>query len=155
MYLQKLSWDNAARRCNSTREFFTLSCTPTGEECTQAGGNMSDMLIECRALVNQLIRIHGEPPQEAEFVLLINDHEFGRYYEVGIFFSFNEDSEAQDEDTPSEIYARKCESGIPDMWDKIALAEMKEAGHSRFIPKAPARVVKHQGKVINIKSETA
>lgn len=158
MYLQKLSWDNAARRCNDRRELFSLACTPHDEECTQAGGEVSDMLIECRALVNQLIRVHGEPPDKAEFILVRNDHEFGTYYEVGIFFAMlteEEMEEADADETPSQLYAQKCEIGIPDKWDVMALAEIKEAGHTKYLPKEPAKVVKHQGKVINLKSETA
>jgi hypothetical protein len=158
MYLQKLSWDAASRRCNDRREFFTLACTPHDEECTQAGGEVADMLIECGALVNQLIRVHGEPPEGAEFILVRNDHELGTYYEAGIFFTMLTDEEMEQEDadeTPSQLYAQKCESGIPDKWDKEAIAEMKEAGHTMYQPKEPAKLVKHQGKVINIKSETA
>jgi len=158
MYIQKLSWDACSRRCNDRRDFFSLACTPHDEECTQAGGEVSDMLIECRALINQLIRVNGEPPPGAEFILVKNDHEFGTYYEVGIFFDMltEEEMEESDKDeTPSQEYAQKCEMGIPSTWDKEALTEIKEAGHTKYLPKEPARVVKHQGKVINIKSETA
>lgn len=158
MYLPKLSWDAASRRCNDRREFFSLAPTPHDEECTPAGTDTLDNIKECRALINQLIRVHGEPPDGAEFILIRNDHEFGTYYEAGIFFKIlteEEMEEADQDETPSQQYAQKCEMGIPDKWDAEAIEELKAAEHTRFMPKEPARVVKHQGKVINIKSETA
>lgn len=158
MYLQKLSWNQAARCCNDRREFFSLACTPHDEECTQAGENTSDQIKEAAALVNQLIRLYGEPPGGAEFILIRNEHEFGTYYEAGIFFEMlteEEMEEADQDETSSQLYAQKCESGIPDKWDTEAIKELKAAEHTRYLPKQPAKVVKHVGKLINIKSETA
>lgn len=159
MHIEKISWDAASRRCNDHREFFSLACTPHDEECTQAGCNgTADMIIEAKALINQLIRVHGTPPEGADFILIRNDHEIGTYYEAGIFFKIlteEEMEEADQDETPSQEYASKCEMGIPDIWDAEALVELKEAGHTKFLPKEPARVVKHQGKVISLKSETA
>lgn len=158
MYLQKLSWDRAAKRCNDHLEFFPLAPTPHDEECTPAGTDIPDNIKECTALVNQLIRVHGEPPEGAEFTLIRNDHEFGTYYEAGIFFRIlteKEMEEADADETPSQLYAQKCESGIPDKWDADAIKELKAAEHTRYMPKEPAKVVKHVGKLVNIKSETA
>jgi len=155
MYLQKLSWDAAARRCNDRREFFSLAPTPHDEECTQAGQDIPDNIKECTALIGQLIRVHGEPPEGAEFILIRNDHEFGTYYEAGIFYMMppEEDFESENEEfeSPSMEYAQKCESGIPDKWDAEAIKELTEGEHTRFMPKQPGKVVKHVGKVINIK----
>ncbi|MBP7109823.1 MAG: hypothetical protein KBA90_14785 [Chitinophagaceae bacterium] len=159
MHISKLSWDNCSRRCNDRRDFFSLAPSPHDEECTPAGEEVSDQIIEVKALIGQLMRIHGELPEGAEFVLIRNDHEFGTYYEAGIFYEMNEpnydEEEEDEEETPSLLYAQKCESGIPDKWDAEALNEMKEAGHTKFLPKQPGKVVKHQGKVIPIKTETA
>lgn len=158
MYLPKLSWDACARRTNDRREFFSLAPTPHDEECTPAGQDIPDNIKECTALINQLIRVHGEPPEGAEFILIKNDHEFGTYYEAGIFFTMlteEEMEEAYQDETPSLLYAQKCETGIPDKWDAEAIAELTAAGYTKFMPKEPARVVKHQGKVVNLKSETA
>jgi hypothetical protein len=152
MYLESLPCDRASRRCSDSLDFLSLGCTPCDEECTQAGGETSEMKMECKALINQLIRQHGNPPKGAEFFLIRNDHEFGTYYEAGIFY-VPPGPEDEDE-TPSMEYALKCER-LPDLWDAEAMKELKEAEHSRFMPKAPARVVKHQGKVVNIQSETA
>jgi hypothetical protein len=158
MYIPKLSWDACSRRSNDRRDFFPLAPTPHDEECTQAGQDIQDNIKECRALIGQLIRVHGEPPDGAEFILIRNDHEFGTYYEAGIFYAMmteEEMEEADQDETPSLLYAQKCESGIPDKWDAEALAELVEVGHTKYLPKEPAKVVKHQGKVINLKSETA
>jgi len=157
MYIPKLSWDACSRRCNDRRDFFSLAPTPHDEECTQAGQDIQDNIKECAALIGQLIRVHGEPPEGAEFILIRNDHEFGTYYEAGIFYMEPKEPENDwdEQESPSMEYAQKCESGIPDKWDAEALAELVEVGHTKYLPKEPAKVVKHQGKVINLKSETA
>lgn len=153
-----MSWDRCSNRCSDRLDFFQLAPSPHEEECTPAGRDIEDNIKECQALVKQLIRIHGEPPPDAEFVLIRNDHEFGTYYEAGIFYTMlteEEMEEADQDETPSQIYAQKLETGIPDKWDEEAIKELTEAQHTKYLPKKPAKVVKHQGRVIPIKSETA
>jgi len=156
MSIRQMSFGQANSRCNENRDFFTLAPVPHEEKCTPAGGDRPDHIAECTALVGQLIRIHGEPPEGAEFVLIRNDHEVGEYWEVGIFYQKPDEDAGGDEiESPSLVYAQKLEVGIPNNWDEQAVNEMKAAGHSSFKPKEPAKVVKHQGKIVKINSETA
>lgn len=133
------SWDSLSRRSSSRFDFFSLAPTPHDEECTQAGGDLVDQKKECAALINQMIRIHGSPPEGAEFVIIKNTgHDFGTYYEAGICF-VPEDEDAEDpEESPSMEYALKCESGIPDKWDDDAIDELRDSGHSKY---QPAKVI--------------
>lgn len=153
MYIQNLSWDHCSRKCRDGIEFIPLAPTPHDEECTPAGQDVQDNIRECRALIEQLIRMHGDPPEGAEFVLIRNDHELGTYYEAGIFYK--ESDIDSDEDSKSEEYAMTLESGIPDNWDELAIKQLTESGYSKMQPKEPAKLVKHQGKVVPIKSQTA
>jgi len=160
-----IGWRRAAN--SRGREFLTIAPTPHDESCTPAGyDHVKDGEFECAVLIDQLVRIHGEPPGGAEFFICENDHESGIYHEAAIRYiipndemDYDEMSEFQQElyDTAAEAerYAFKMESGIPDKWDEIALKQLKDAGHYLYIPQASAKVVKHQGKVIPIKTETA
>lgn len=132
---EKITWDRLSRRSGRRFDFFSLAPTPHDEECTQAGGSSSDQKAECVALINQLRRVHGDPPEGAEFVIIKNTgHDFGEYLEAGICF-IPEDEEAEDpEESPSMEYALKCESGIPDKWDDKAIEELRESGHSKYQP---------------------
>lgn len=159
LHIRKASWDRLRRQAGENFDFFSLAPTPHDEECTPAGGSTRDMEDECRALIGQLVRIHGEPPEGAQFVIIVNPHDFGDYLEAGIAFRpTSREEEENDEESPSQLYAEALEAGIPDHWDQAALEELKEQGHPAYIPKpepVPGKVVKHTGKVIPIKSKTA
>jgi len=160
-----IPWHRAAK--STATEFFSLGPTPHEEACTQAGHDYTkDGEFECAVLIDQMIRIHGAPPQYAEFFICKNEHESGIYHEAAIRYKLPNDNkdyddmsdweqEEYDKAYQSELYAMKMETGIPDKWDEIALKQLKESGHALYAPKEPAKVVKHQGKVIKIKSETA
>lgn len=134
-----INWNNAAKKCNySEIEFLPLSCTPHEETCTPAGQDSDQQISECTALINQLIREQGPAPEGTEYFVIENTgHDFGIYYEAGIFYQQHE--EEATEQTPSEIYALNLESNIPDKWDAEALKELREAGHPMY---QPAKVVK-------------
>ncbi len=160
-----IRWERAAK--SRTMEFLTIAPTPHEEACTPAGaGHYMDGQFECAVLIDQLIRMHGEPPEGAQFFICNNDHEFGAYCEAAIRYEmpnddmdYEEMSESQqaeyDKAAKAEAFALKMEGSIPDKWDEIALKQLRDAGHYLHIPKEPAKVVKHQGKLILIKSETA
>lgn len=159
--MRTLSFDRLVRMTNDTREFLTLASTPCDEQCTPAGDNPQDQRIECEVLAGQLQRIYGIIPNEAEFVIVRNDHEFGMYLELGIIYEMmaepDENDFEKDEDglltvngefaygnamdqyneTPAVKYAFKCER-IPENWDEIAKNELREKGHSKY---QPAKVV--------------
>jgi hypothetical protein len=160
-----ISWRRAANSRN--REFLNIAPTPHNESCTPAGWeHIEDGQFECAVLIDQMIRIYGEPPEEADFFICSNDHEAGNYCEAAVRYTmpnddmdYEEMSEWQqaeyDKAAEAEAYAMKMEGGIPDKWDEIALKQLQDSGHYLYAPKAPGKVVKHQGKVIPIKSETA
>jgi len=127
--MEKINFIRASRMCHDQNEFLTIASTPCDETCTQAGQDLNLQLIECIALRNQLKRTYGDPPDGAEFFILVNHHEFGTYYEVGIFYvPTQEDSET---DSISEQYAFKCEN-IPEQWDLQAKQELRQAKHPLF-----------------------
>ena len=151
-----INWKQAANKCNGEIEFLNLTCTPHEEICTQAGQEPDQQISECTALINQLIREQGPAPEGAQFFIVENTgHDFGVYYEAGIFYTqipepsqYDIDNEtelwqnwwnAEQDETTSEIYALSLESNIPDNWDAEALKELREAGHPNY---QPAKVVK-------------
>lgn len=144
---QVSSWQRLSARCNDRFEFLSLAPTPHEEECTPAGGSTTDQIIESSVLIEQLIRIHGEPPEGAEFVIIRNEHEAGTYYEAGITYV--------PDGSPSEDYAIECESGIPDKWDENSHSALRERRHSKYQPAQPAVLRKHQGKVMPINTKSA
>jgi len=160
-----ISWRQAAN--SRTKEFLNIAPTPHDEKCTPAGyDHVTDGEYECAVLIDQMIRIHGEPPEYAEFFICENDHESGMYHEAAIRYTMPDDDidyeemqewqqQEYDKATAAEEYAMKMESGIPDKWDEISLKQLKDAGHYLYMPKEPAKVVKHQGKIVKIKTESA
>lgn len=111
-------------------EFLVIASAPNDEFCTQAGVNYNDNIIECNALKNLMIRTYGQPPQNCEFFILENHHDFGTYLELAIFYN--------EEDEQSEEYALQCEL-TPDNWDEEALNELESAGYTP-----------HQTKIIKL-----
>lgn len=96
-----------------------LGVTPFGEDCTQVGSaDYADKsLKECRAFINQLKRMFGEPPPGAEFQININPHDFGIYYDVVVEF--------YECDTKASKYAYRVESHQPEKWDEEAKRELR------------------------------
>lgn len=129
-----INFNRAAAKAGEEIEFFSLASTPHEEKCTQAGQDENLQIMECTALINQLIRAAGKPDEGAEFFIIENTgHDFGTYYEVGIFYKPQTTEQAEaDEDSQSEIYALVIESNIPDKWDAEALKELREAGHPAY-----------------------
>lgn len=133
-----INWNRAAAKANENLEFFSLASTPHDENCTPAGQDLESQIKECTALINQFKRAAGEPDPGAEFFIIENTgHDFGTYYEAGIFYVPT--PEDQEEENGSEIYAMVIEQNIPDQWDEEANRELREAGHPAH---QPAKVVK-------------
>lgn len=134
-----INWNRAANR--RSQEFFTLASTPHDESCTQAGEALEQQIMECTALINQLIRQHGPAPEGAEYFIVENTgHDFGIYYEAGIFYrEATEQEQDNDQESPSEEYAGDVENGIPDNWDDAAKEELRQAGHPAY---QPAKIIR-------------
>lgn len=133
-----INWNRAAAKANENLEFFTLASTPHDETCTPAGKDLESQLMECTALINQFIRSAGQPDPGAEFFIIENTgHDFGIYYEAGIFYIPT--PEDHEEENGSEVYAMVIEQNIPDKWDEEALQELRTAGHPSY---QPAKVIR-------------
>lgn len=134
-----INWKQAANKCNGEVEFLNLASTPHDEICTPAGQDLESQILECTALINQLIRSAGQPDTGAEFFIIENTgHDFGIYYEAGIFYQPTPDTD-EAEESQSEIYAMVIEQNIPDTWDEEALQELRASGHTMY---QPAKVIK-------------
>jgi hypothetical protein len=105
------------------RNQLSLSTTPTNESCVQVGSEFywTNSKIECKAFIEQLIRIFGNPPGNAQFKITENPHDFGTYHDVVI--EWDESNKQEDK------YAYKVEANLPEDWDTIALKTIHGSEH--------------------------
>src|ERR1035437_1132786 len=98
-------------------DYLEIGCSPCDEPCVQLGSEDYDRRAkkECRALINQLKRMYGEPPESARLTIKGNPHDYGVYFEVRCIYAI--DNEA------GSNYALKCES-LPENWDEEAKKEL-------------------------------
>jgi hypothetical protein len=103
-----------------TDELF-LSPTPIGEDCAQLGAAdySTKSSKECRAFINQLKRVFGEPPSGANLRIKACPHDFGTYKDVVVVF--DDTNEAATE------YAYKVEANLPEFWDEESLKEINQS----------------------------
>lgn len=101
------------------RDYIFIGSGPACEDVAQVGseGYAERGKKECRALINQLKRMHGEPPENTSFSIKPCPHDFGTYYEVICYF--------ESEDEKSVDYAYGCED-LPEFWDEEARKELME-----------------------------
>jgi hypothetical protein len=106
------------------RDQFELGTTvPHDEPCAQLGGNEYSKFskMEAKALINQITRIIGQPPNGSGLKIISCPHDFGTYYDVAVVYN--------DEDEESEAYMLNVESSIPSNWDEEAIRELKDQGY--------------------------
>lgn len=106
-------------------DFLHLDGTPYDEECTQANPEKSveqAMHWECNAMINQLIRINGNPVEGCRFRIVRNYHDSAGLY-MDIVVIYNEDIEESVE------YAMNVEANFPAKWDEKAIKELESVGH--------------------------
>jgi hypothetical protein len=96
-------------------DYLEIGSTPCDEPCVPAGSDSSLAKKECRALMNQLKRMYGEPPETARFKIKSNPHDFGTYYELSVVYAIDNEEGMN--------YALKCES-LPENWDEQAKLEL-------------------------------
>ena len=142
--LKEETFQRAATAASDQLEFFSLASVPTDEDCTPAGSDHDLQKIECSAYIRQLVRTIGPPPAGAEFFILENFHDFGTYYEAGIWYiPESEDEQGHDIESASYEYALKCEQG-PEYWDEQAKKELIQSGYFKY---TGAKVIQMKGKV--------
>ena len=106
------------------RDYLEFDCNPIEEDCVQTGktDNYLQMnAIECRAMINQLIRKFGDKPEGVSIKRKTNYHDFGTYYSIAVYF--NDDNEQECE------YAYKIEGDYPAYWDDEAKQELQQLGY--------------------------
>ena len=99
----------------------TIGPTPADETCAQVGAAdyAQTARRECRAFINQLLRVFGPEPDGARLFIKSNPHDFGTYYEVAV--KYDPASAA------ACAYALDCEGKAPAHWDAQALDELSAA----------------------------
>lgn len=106
------------------KEQFELATTvPHDEKCAQVGdpSYQAHSKMEARALINQILRIHGEPPARTGLKIISCPHDFGTYYDVAVIY----DSDSEE----SEDWMLRVESELPENWDAEAIKELKDQGY--------------------------
>lgn len=111
-------------------DFIDIGPAPYDETCAALGKDedfAERNRAECRALIGQLTRELGAPPEGSQvyFTIKANSHDFGTYREV--ICKYDGDDEA------AANYAYNAEAKTPAQWDDIARAELIAAG---FAPRS-------------------
>ena len=101
-------------------DYCSIGCAPAYERCAQLGNDGYPIRArrECRALIGQLVRLHGEPPAGVRLAIKSCLHDFGTYYEVVCYFDPH--------DPEAESYAFACEDGLPEYWDEVARQQVEQ-----------------------------
>lgn len=100
------------------REAIGLGSTPHNEPCVQVSidYNTDAARKEYRVYRDQLIRMHGDPPNGIHYHIKNNCHDFGSYYELEIIFDVENEAHWK--------YAIKIESESPSHWDDVAKKQL-------------------------------
>lgn len=105
--------------------------TPNDEDCAQVGREEYTKWarIEALAYREQLEREYGPPPGESYIRIVSQNHDFGSYLELRVYY---------DSDNPLEVdFAFNCENGSEN-WDKIAIKQLKKKDYPfKFITDTP------------------
>lgn len=108
-------------------ETIEIGASPCDEQCAQVGepDYPERSRAECRAFVNQIKRVMGEPPEGAGLFIKSNAHDYGTYREVAVKVGGMLSPDAREK---ALEYAYRCESDSPTAWDEEARAELAAAG---------------------------
>lgn len=99
------------------RDTLDIGPVPCDEPCQSVPYEDPGLAVaECRAYINQLKRIHGEPPSGTRFRITRNPHDFGTYHSVAV--------EYDDQDRTGWEFALKVEGNTPTRWDNEAEWEL-------------------------------
>ena len=104
--------DNVLMAANM--EWFDFDTVPYEEQCAQVGepGALQKMKDEVKRTKTLLIQKFGEPPIGVLIRPHRNEHDFGPYYSLRVYFNPN---------LPDAVaYAFACEGDFPRTWDDTA-----------------------------------
>lgn len=98
-----------------SREYLELGPVPIEEECAQVGSPDFERKakLECKVYIAQLKRMYPG----MNFAVRGFDHDFGRYYEVIVFYD--------PDDLESSNNAFAIEENLPYRWDEIAKSSLQ------------------------------
>lgn len=94
------------------RDYITVGSTPSDEPCVQVtpgGGYASAMREECQRFIGLIRETVGPEPPGASLRIRWEDHDFGRYAEVAVYYD--------DTDEVATTYAYRVEAEAPTHWD--------------------------------------
>jgi hypothetical protein len=77
--------------------------------------------MEARALMNQILRTFGQPPERTSLRMIACPHDFGTYYDVAVVYD--------DDSAESQEWMLKVEGELPCNWDSEAIKELKAQGY--------------------------
>jgi len=99
-------------------DYMTTGPVPSCEDCAQLGAPdyYEKAKKECRAFRHQLVRVFGQPPSLARFVIKGFPHDLGTYYEVCVVYNPNDKTESD--------FAYKVVAETPENWDEEAEKEL-------------------------------
>ncbi len=100
------------------REFFGLGSTPPEEPCVQVNPNVDyeqDMFAEAKRFRDLIVQKCGEPPSGASVAIKWENHDFGRYTDVGVKFDPNDPVQSQ--------YAYFVDENCPLTWQDSHMPE--------------------------------
>lgn len=92
------------------REIVYLGSAPAEEDCAQVGqpDYPEASKAECRAYIQAIKRVCGEPPEGATLTVKTEQHDYGPYREVVITYDGNNLAAAE--------YAQRCDEQAPTTW---------------------------------------
>lgn len=88
-------------------DFFYIGPCPADEPCAQTGvteGAERLNRAECNAYIEALRKVYGPEPDAAYYRVKRENHDFGTYFEVCIYFDVNDDE--------AIAYASRAEQGL-------------------------------------------
>ncbi|SRR6266851_5600143 len=94
------------------KELVYLGPAPAEEACAQVGqlDYPEASRVECRAYIQAIMRVCGEPPEGAVLKIKAEEHDFGTHREVVVEFDGNNQAAAD--------YAYKCDEHAPTTWEE-------------------------------------
>jgi len=117
------------------RDSLYLGESPYDVECAQLGtdGYADRARRECQAFIEQIRRCYGDEPTGARLYIKSNPHDFGTYYSVECYFTWDPSGEGE-EYTLSGEYAFAIEGDekkVLQGWDEEARRDLERGIHAR------------------------
>lgn len=101
-------------------DLFYIGPAPASELCAQTGvteGAERLNKIECEQYIEALRKVYGPEPENSYYYVKGQHHDFGRYYEVCIYF--------EETDQTAQDYAFKVEYGLNSWSDAGMIAPFR------------------------------